>query len=216
MSRLLRTASVALAATFLLAPAAGASTTRTSASAAQLQAQVDSGKYQRSVDAVYRSATRYLKAQLKKQPKRPAVVLDIDETALSNVGCFEQAKWELSGLAVCAIQGKSKVFAAARAFVRFAQRSHVAVAFVTGTPEGLCDARRKNLRAQGITGSYTVTCRPSSDGGDTVVPYKSGARKALEKAGRTILANIGDQQSDLAGGAAKKTFKVPNPIYVIS
>lgn len=216
MSGLLGTASVALAAVLLLAPAASAGTTRTSATPAQLQAQIDSGAYQRSVDAVYRSATRYLKAQLKKKPKHPVVVLDIDETTMSNVGCFEQADWELSGLAVCAIQGTSKAFASARTFVRFAQRHHVAVAFVTGTPEGLCAKRRENLRAQGITGSYTVTCRPSSDTSDSVVPYKSRVRKALQTSGKTILENIGDQKSDLAGGAAKKAFKVPNPIYVIT
>jgi len=29
-----------------------------------------------------------------------------------------------------------------------------------------------------------------------------------------IIANIGDQESDLAGGFAEKTFKLPNPFYI--
>jgi hypothetical protein len=33
--------------------------------------------------------------------------------------------------------------------------------------------------------------------------------------GYTIIANIGDQDSDLAGYHAERTFKVPNPFYFI-
>jgi acid phosphatase len=29
-----------------------------------------------------------------------------------------------------------------------------------------------------------------------------------------IIANMGDQASDLAGGHAEKTFKLPNPFYL--
>ena len=32
--------------------------------------------------------------------------------------------------------------------------------------------------------------------------------------GYTIIANLGDQESDLAGGYAEKTFKLPNPFYL--
>ena len=33
--------------------------------------------------------------------------------------------------------------------------------------------------------------------------------------GFTIIANVGDQPSDLAGGYAERTFLVPNPFYRI-
>ena len=36
-----------------------------------------------------------------------------------------------------------------------------------------------------------------------------------EREGLTVVANVGDQLSDLRGGAAQHTFKVPNPMYVI-
>jgi acid phosphatase len=46
------------------------------------------------------------------------------------------------------------------------------------------------------------------------VPFKSGARAEIENTGYAIIANVGDQRSDL-GGHAECTFKVPNPYYVI-
>ncbi|MGB6550988.1 MAG: HAD family acid phosphatase [Xanthobacteraceae bacterium] len=30
-----------------------------------------------------------------------------------------------------------------------------------------------------------------------------------------MIANVGDQESDLSGGYAEKTFKLPNPFYYI-
>jgi acid phosphatase len=37
----------------------------------------------------------------------------------------------------------------------------------------------------------------------------------IETKGFTIIANIGDQESNLAGGLAERKFKVPNPVYFI-
>ena len=38
-------------------------------------------------------------------------------------------------------------------------------------------------------------------------------RRKLAEEGWTIILNIGDQESDLAGGFAERTFKLPNPFY---
>jgi hypothetical protein len=48
------------------------------------------------------------------------------------------------------------------------------------------------------------------------VQYKSGTRKHIESLGYDIVANFGDQYSDLDGGYADKTFKLPNPTYFVS
>jgi hypothetical protein len=40
-------------------------------------------------------------------------------------------------------------------------------------------------------------------------------RERIEKDGYTIIANAGDQPSDLAGGHAEMTFLLPNPFYRI-
>ena len=42
-------------------------------------------------------------------------------------------------------------------------------------------------------------------------PYKSGERAKIESQGYRIVANVGDQESDLQGGHADRAFKLPNP-----
>jgi hypothetical protein len=40
---------------------------------------------------------------------------------------------------------------------------------------------------------------------------KSGLRYSIERLGYKIILNIGDQESDLAGGFSERTYKLPNP-----
>jgi hypothetical protein len=47
------------------------------------------------------------------------------------------------------------------------------------------------------------------------VPYKAGTRAYIESLGYDIVADFGDQYSDLLGGFADKTFKMPNPNYYL-
>jgi predicted secreted acid phosphatase len=47
------------------------------------------------------------------------------------------------------------------------------------------------------------------------IQYKSGTRAYIESKGYDIVANFGDQFSDLLGGFANKTFKMPNPNYYL-
>lgn len=47
------------------------------------------------------------------------------------------------------------------------------------------------------------------------IPYKSGVRAHIEDLGFDIVGNFGDQYSDLEGGFADRTFKLPNPNYFL-
>jgi len=47
------------------------------------------------------------------------------------------------------------------------------------------------------------------------IQYKSGTRAYIESQGYEIVADFGDQFSDLLGGFAEKTFKMPNPNYYL-
>jgi hypothetical protein len=47
------------------------------------------------------------------------------------------------------------------------------------------------------------------------IPYKSGTRAYIASLGYDIVANFGDQFSDLEGGFADNTFKMPNPNYYL-
>lgn len=49
----------------------------------------------------------------------------------------------------------------------------------------------------------------------STIQYKSATREYIESQGYDIVASFGDQYSDLLGGYADKTFKMPNPNYYL-
>lgn len=49
----------------------------------------------------------------------------------------------------------------------------------------------------------------------TTIHYKSATRAYIESLGYDIVADFGDQYSDLIGGYADRTFKLPNPNYYL-
>ena len=143
------------------------------------------------------------------------MVLDIDETSLSNYGCLNEVDFALTGLVTCVVQSRSTAIPGARAFVRRAQRRGVRVFFVTGAPA----ARHVAARGQPPRGRLRRVVHHHGPAGaatrnPSLVPYKSGVRAFIESAGYRILVNVGDQFSDLAGGFARRSIKLNNPIYV--
>jgi acid phosphatase len=55
--------------------------------------------------------------------------------------------------------------------------------------------------------------RPAGTRTPSVADFKAPERAKIEMKGYTIIANVGDQPSDLAGGHAERTFQLPNPFY---
>jgi acid phosphatase len=47
------------------------------------------------------------------------------------------------------------------------------------------------------------------------IALRAAERRKIAGQGYTIILNMGDQESDLAGGYAEKTFKLPNPVYFL-
>lgn len=60
-------------------------------------------------------------------------------------------------------------------------------------------------------------CGPAITAGVScaTIQYKSGTRAYIESLGYDIVANFGDQYSDLTGGYANRDFKLPNPNYYL-
>jgi len=56
---------------------------------------------------------------------------------------------------------------------------------------------------------------PCNDGVCSTIEYKSATRAYVESQGLHIIANFGDQFSDLIGGHADVTVKLPNPTYYL-
>ncbi len=98
---------------------------------------------------------------------------------------------------------------------RYARGHEVAVLFLTGRRERLRRATVANLHAAGYTGRLRVRMRPDRERPGTHDGFKARERRRLERRGFTIVANVGDQRSDLSGGGAERNFKLPNPMYVI-
>jgi predicted secreted acid phosphatase len=150
---------------------------------------------------------------------KPAIVLDIDDTSLTQYPCREPGDLPFDDPAKgveCVASATLPAIAPTRALYELALRKKARVFFITGRAEASRDATVANLRRAGFTGRHALILRPPSTFGDpSVVPYKSGARKQLIRKGYDILVNVGDQRSDLQGGAADHRVKVPNPMYLI-
>ena len=58
-------------------------------------------------------------------------------------------------------------------------------------------------------------CAADPGGKCTTIHYKAATRAHIESLGYDIVANFGDQYSDLKGGSADRTFKMPNPNYYL-
>jgi hypothetical protein len=199
----------------------------------------DSGAYEKDLETVAGRAKVYLKKRIRimrqraarrcgraKQAasrraacraRKPAVVLDIDETSLSNYKYISQTNFTqvLIGLATAVARADDPPIEPTLDLYRFARRKHVAVFFITGRPDDIPQVREQteaNLRSAGYTGWAGLSLNP---GDLDTVPYKSGERKEIEDRGYRIVVNMGDQESDLQGGHADRAFKLPNPFYFI-
>jgi len=159
---------------------------------------------------------RVLKA---KPGEKLSLVLDIDETSLSN---WEEEKREDFGYiakdwnawdqehADPAIAGTLRLY-------QEAEKEKVAVFFITGRPEREREDTAANLKAVGYTQWDGLALRandhPSTQ---TVVDYKSGERGKIAAQGYKIILNVGDQMSDLNGSPqAEQSIKLSNPFYFI-
>ncbi len=186
---------------------------------------VTSGRYDADFARVAAAATTWLEERAPKA-RRPAIVLDVDETALSNWPAFRVNHWAriLQGdcnlergpcnIRVWQAMGRSTALAPTLRLVRRARELGVAVFFITGRPDDLRDVTERNLRDQGFAFDelFLLPSDRTFTGG---AQFKAPIRQRLAAAGHTILLSIGDQQSDLDGGHAERTYKLPNPVYFL-
>ena len=93
-------------------------------------------------------------------------------------------------------------------------RPLLSVSFATAAALVARDATIINLDHVGYDGWTELRTRPDRDEG-TVQQYKTKERIKVEDEGYTIIANVGDQPSDLDGGFAEQTYLLPDPFYRI-
>lgn len=201
-------------------------------------------RYEADIAGVVAEAGEWI-ARRSREVARPAVVLDIDETSLSNWPAIINNDFAYFPDGPCDL-GKRGVPCGDDAWHRMAEApairptldlyrrlrcldapapgscTKVDVFFVTGRRKQMVEGEPvsvstlRNLVAAGFEGATDdhlllrdLDSRGSASG------HKIAARQAIERQGFTIVANIGDQDSDLAGGHAERTFKLPNPFYFL-
>jgi acid phosphatase len=196
---------------------------------AQLYFYACAGGYDADMNKVLADAKAYVEKRAGEVSK-PAIVLDIDETSLSNMpqelandfGYFPDGSCDRLPDGPCGfnewtLSAKAKAIPGTLALFNAAKVNKVAVFFVTGRHEGekLRDATIKNLKAAGYDGWTGLVLRPATAGNMTIAVYKSGERAKIAAQGYTIIVNAGDQQTDLEGGYAERAYKLPNPFYFL-
>jgi acid phosphatase len=185
----------------------------------------DNGQYERDLEGVDDAAAAYV-AERADKVKNPALVLDIDETALSNwerllanefayfaAGpCDKLPAGPCGGVAFNA-SGRATAILPTLRLAKMAAEHHVAVFFITGRYEAERAATEKNLRSVGYPEWVQLFMRPDGTKTASAADYKRPQRERIAQMGYTIVANVGDQPSDLAGGFTERGFLLPDPFY---
>ncbi|KOU74187.1 MULTISPECIES: HAD family acid phosphatase [Streptomyces] len=159
---------------------------------------IDYATWQREVAAVVDAARPAIEQRIANSPagEKPALVLDIDNTSLeTDFHWF----WTYPTPAIAKV----------RALTQYAHARGVAVFFVTARPGIIHSLTEYNLKAVGypVSGLYV---RDLPDLFEEVSTYKTAKRAEIEARGYTIIANIGNSPTDLVGGHAERTVKLPD------
>ena len=145
------------------------------------------------VTAVTDTAKAYLSSRLPDNGIKAAIVFDIDNTALESD--YHPAPFAPATPPVLAL-------------AKQAEAAGATVFFVSNRPDIIQLWTEGNLASVGYHwGGIYLRPTFSSDPAETL---KTKARIAIEALGYTIVANVGNSATDLVGGHAERTFKLPD------
>lgn len=204
----------------------------------------DDSNYAREARSVAEAGQQWLRTRHHPDGTK-AILLDVDDTSLATWNYELASNWAFNpttnGQFVTeqrfpAVPGMVEL-------VRAAKAEGYAIFFLTGRGAAQEPATLGNLTADGIgvdagypapttlvdgeDGLFTkpavadypdylrAACATDPNGSCTTIHYKSATRGHIESLGYDIVANFGDQFSDLTGGFADRTFKLPNPNYFL-
>jgi hypothetical protein len=193
----------------------------------QLLEYYSSQNYFGDISLVLADARSFVEAHAS-EVKKPAVILDIDETSLSNWPNIKANDFSFVGDGPCELLPRgpcgfsawehkhvAPAITPTRDFFNAVKADGVSVFFITGRR----DLDRKitilNLNLAGYEGWKKLIFRTDNDTTSEISEFKKAERGKIVADGYTIIANVGDQMSDLDGGFAECGFKLPNPFYFI-
>lgn len=178
------------------------------------------GCYAHDLDLQADRAIAFLRTRAahRRKGEKLALVLDIDETSLSN---YEQLLrmnfvFDKKAFDAWADAAKAPVIPGTLRLAKEAQRLGVTVFFITGRPESERANTERNLSTQGYSGWQQLYLRPQPTNGQTVDDYKASRRAQIVAQGYKIVLNVGDQWSDMKGKPeAELSVKYPDPFYYL-
>ncbi|GIM94143.1 HAD family acid phosphatase [Paractinoplanes toevensis] len=203
------------------------------------------GNYAREATGVAADGTRYLAHARTHGHATKAIIMDVDDTTLATWNYELASNWAYNAAANAdyVLGQKFPAVPGMVAMAKAAEREGYAIFYLTGRGTAQEAATLGNLTADGVgidagypkpttlrggeDGLFTkpdvaaypaylkTACAADPDGKCTTIHYKSATRAHIESLGYDIVANFGDQYSDLKGGYADKTFKLPNPNYYL-
>ncbi|MEI6056498.1 MAG: HAD family acid phosphatase [Lentisphaerota bacterium] len=182
-----------------------------------VKAYYSSGGYDQAMNQVGEKAISHLKS-CQNTPGKLAIVMDIDETSVSNYPVELQMDFGYNNdiFNKFISSNNETVIASTLALFKQAQTQGVATIFITGRPENQRDDTERNLKRLGYSNWTKLILKPNDfPKGGSAADFKAPERAKLEKEGYRIILNIGDQYSDLNGGYADRSFKYPNPFYYL-
>jgi predicted secreted acid phosphatase len=204
----------------------------------------DTSNYAREARSVAAAGTRWISVPHQTRATK-AILLDVDDTALAtwNYEVFSNWAFNPTTNADYVLNQRFPAVPGMVGMVKTAQRKGYAIFFLTGRGAAQEAATLGNLTADGVgvdagypkpttlrngeDGLFTkpavadypaylkAACANDPNGSCTTIHYKSATRAHIESLGYDIVANFGDQYSDLKGGYADRTFKLPNPNYYL-
>ncbi|RZU19161.1 putative acid phosphatase of HAD superfamily subfamily IIIB [Kribbella rubisoli] len=204
----------------------------------------DNSNYAKEARSVAAAGTRWISAPHHTRQTK-AILLDVDDTSLAtwNYEIFSNWAFNPTTNADYVLNQRFPAVPGMVDLVKTAASKGYAIFFLTGRGAAQEKATLGNLTTDGIgvdagypdpttlsngeDGLFTKpavadypdylkkACAADPNGSCTTIHYKSATRAHIESLGYDIVANFGDQFSDLKGGFADRTFKLPNPNYYL-
>lgn len=213
----------------------GASTEVRAKAIAEARKYYSSRAYMAGIASVDAAAKDYVvrHAQGQAANGRLVLVLDIDETSLSNWQEIDANNFQYFANGPCPMNEKGEITGHSCGMLAWdmmekataikptldlfnaAKMQGVPVFFITGRGEDERGWTEENLRKAGYAGWLGLIMRPPEAKDEPAATYKRRERAYLMAQGFTILASVGDQPSDLQGGCAESAFLLPDPFYRI-
>jgi hypothetical protein len=195
--------------------------------ATMLHVPSPTGAYAKEMHGIERRAERYLARNgAHRRTKHKAIVLDVDDTSLNtyNYEIFSNFVFDPGTNADFVNSAAFPAVFGMPSLARKAKAEGYKIFFLTGRPISQTDGTVKNLKKVGFphvpanqlflkdpTAPWLKSCTTTC----TTDQYKSLTRKHIRSLGNRIVANFGDQFSDLSGGFEQRRFKIPNPMYFL-